>query len=253
MNSFRIDELGAAVRYIDISGGRPLVFLHGLGSASSFAFPGIAVHERLRPYRSILIDLLGFGYSDRPRGFSYSMDRQADVVARLLAYLEVEDAVLVGHSMGGAIAILVAAACPKRIGRLVLAEANLDPEPGIVSGIIARWAEEEYVVSQHANFVERMRAAGFGDYARTVEAAASVAMHRSAVDLIANRTPTFRDLLYSLPIPSMSLISEESHGDPDVERLPQRGIPVAIIPGSGHDMMTDNPAGLAEAIADAIG
>lgn len=253
MRSFRIDEHDAAMRYFDLPGDRPLVFLHGLGSASSFSFPSIATHERLRTQRSILIDLLGFGYSDRPTQFSYSMDDQARLVSRVLDHLEVEDATLFGHSMGGAIAILAAAAQPNRIGRLILAEANLDPEPGIVSGIIARWEEADYIECRHGAFVEQMRARGFADYARTVAAAAPVAMHRSAVDLIASRDPTFRDVLYSLPAPCTFLIGEHSLLDSDVDRLPQEGIPVAIVPNAGHDMMSDNPAGLASAIADAMG
>ena len=145
MRSFWIDEHHAAMRYFDLPGDRPLVFLHGLGSASSFSFPSIVAHERLRPRRLILIDLLGFGYSDRPAEFSYSMDDQANLVSRVLDHLEIVDATLFGHSMGGAIAILATAAQPHRIGRLILAEANLDPEPGIVSGIIARWEEGEYI------------------------------------------------------------------------------------------------------------
>jgi len=252
MNSYRIDELGAALRYVDLPGKRPVLFLHGLGSASSFAFPEIAEHPRLRHHRSILIDLLGFGYSDRPAAFSYSMHHQADIVARLLDHLKVEGAALVGHSMGGAIAVLVANARPSRVGRLVLAEANLDPEPGIVSGIVTQWQEEEYVESRHAVFVAQMRSRGFADYAQTVSTAAPVAMHRSAVDLIAHREPTFRNLLYTLPIPRDFLFGEENLADPDVKRLPQEGIPVTIVRGAGHDMMADNPDDFADAIADAI-
>jgi len=253
VNAFPVSEEASVLRYVDVPGTGPsLVFLHGLGSASSFAFPETALHPRLRSRRSILIDLLGFGYSDRPTAFSYSMKAHAEVVGKLLDHLAIEDAVLVAHSMGGAVAILAAASRPARVGRLVIAEGNLDPEPGIVSGMVARQAEHAYVESGHAEFVAALRAAGFKAYARTVEIASPIAMHRSAVDLIADRSPTFREILYALPMPRRFLISEESKNDPDVERLPRDGIPVSIVAAAGHDMMSDNPGGFAEAVADAI-
>jgi len=253
MRSVRIAEHDAQIRYHELPGdGPPLVFVHGLGSASSFAFPQIAAHPRLRRHRSILVDLLGFGYSDRPPTFSYTMDDHAKILCRLLDALGVAEPTVVGHSMGGAIAILVAKARQDQVSRLILAEGNLDPQPGIVSGGVARQAESQYVDEGHAAFARKMLDAGFEGYSRTVEAASPLAMHRSAVDLIADRSPTFREILYSLPIPRHFLISEESKTDPDVERLPRQGVSVAVVPRCGHDMMADNPEGFAEAIANAI-
>jgi len=253
MKSLRIDSAGAHLRYADCPGDAlPVVYLHGLGSASSYAFPAIAAHPKLRPHRSILIDFLGFGYSDRPATFGYTIEEHAQTVARLLDHLGVENAVVFGHSMGGAVALLVADLRPNRVDRLVIAEGNLDPEPGIVSGIIARRTEADYVAAGHARFVREMRTHGFADYARTLEAASPVAVHRSAVDLIADRDPTFRDLLARLTIPRTFLFGDENRADPDVERLPQHGIPVAIVPDAGHDMMADNPDALADAIAHAL-
>jgi len=253
MKTFPVSDAGAALRYADLPGDGPtLIFLHGIGSASSFAFPEIAASRPLRAHRSILIDFLGFGYSDRPTAFDYSMDAHAETVTQLLDDLAVTGASLIAHSMGGAIAILVAASRPAAVRRLVIAEGNLDPEPGIVSGIIATQEQETYVERGHAELVARMRSAGFSEYARTVEIASPIAMHRSAVALIAGRSPTFREILYSLPTPCRFLISEESKSDPDVKRLSDHGIPVSIVPSCGHDMMSDNPIGFAEAVAAAI-
>jgi len=253
VNSVPIEEHASSLRYLDRPGeGPPIVFLHGLGSASSFAFPAIAADPHLRSRRAILVDFLGFGYSDRPTTFAYSMDRHAETVVRLLDQLGLVAADLFGHSMGGAVAVLIAHARPARVARLVSAEGNLDPEPGIVSGIITQWSEAEYAASGHAEFLRGLRAQGFADYARTVEAAEPIAVHRSAVDLIADRDPTFRELLLRLPIPRTYLFSEESAGDPNTERLPRVGVSIGIVPAAGHDMMSDNPCGLAEAIANAL-
>lgn len=253
MNVYHVEKLGAHLRYHDLPGCDPaLVFLHGLGSASSSYFPGAAAHPRLRDHRSILIDFLGYGYSDRPNGFGYTMEGQAEIVGALLRSASVSECVLVGHSMGGSIAVLVAAATPNLVGRLIIAEGNLDPGPGMVSGSITSMTEEEFVAYGHAQFVSQMQSAGFLDYAGTLQACDPAALHRSAVSLIAPRHPTYRERLRRLGIPRTFLFGEENVPNPDVDRLAVDGVEVRILPGSGHNMMVDNPGGFAEAIADAI-
>ena len=72
MNVYQLPGLDAGIAYHDLGGPGPVcVYLHGLGSASSADYPAIAGHQLLAPYRSILIDLLGFGFSDRAESFSH--------------------------------------------------------------------------------------------------------------------------------------------------------------------------------------
>jgi pimeloyl-ACP methyl ester carboxylesterase len=59
----------------------------------------------LRERRKILIDLPGFGYSDKPRDFSYNIHEQALVLEQFLSHLRLQRFALFGHSMGGSIAI----------------------------------------------------------------------------------------------------------------------------------------------------
>jgi len=253
MNAYYIDRLGAHLRYHDLPGRDPvLVFLHGLGSASSSYFPRAVAHPRLRDHRAILVDLLGYGYSDRPEAFDYAMEAQAEIVVALLKELGVSASVLVGHSMGGSIAVLVSAAASGLIGRLVVAEGNLDPGPGMVSGPITSMTEEDFVESGHARFVDQIRSAGFPDYAGTLQACDPAALHRSAVSLIAPRRPTYRARLAQLSVPRTFIFGEKNVPNPDTERLTADGVKVRVIPESGHDMMVDNPDGFAEAVADAI-
>jgi len=98
--------------------GPAVVFIHGLG-ASMYSW-----RHQLEPvlaagYRVIAFDNRGFGFSDRPaRG--YSNADYARLVVALLDSLGVDDAVLVGHSMGAAIAAEVALTHPDRARGLVL-------------------------------------------------------------------------------------------------------------------------------------
>jgi pimeloyl-ACP methyl ester carboxylesterase len=100
-------------------GARTIVFLHGLGSSLKFwryqldAFAKAGFHV-------IAFDQLGFGKSDKPAEFPYTSESMAEVVDEVLASLGVERAVLVGHSMGGQVALATALRFPARVEALVL-------------------------------------------------------------------------------------------------------------------------------------
>lgn len=253
MNTFRLPGADAHLFYHDFPGVSPaLVMLHGLGSASSSWFPRAARHPRLCTFRSILVDLLGYGYSDRPAAHDYTMESQADHVAALLDHLSLQDCVVLGHSMGGSIATLVAHVRPDLVSHLVIAEGNLDPGPGFVSGRIATVSEQEFVDRKYGQFIAQLAAAGYYDYAGTVRAADPRCLHRSAVSLISDRAPTYRDCLYRFSGSRTYLFGERTLPDPDEHVLREHGIDVRIVPGAAHDMMTDNPDGFADAVADAL-
>ncbi|MGF1510564.1 MAG: alpha/beta fold hydrolase [Myxococcota bacterium] len=73
-----------------------------------------------RGFRVLALDLPGFGKSDKPRTFSYTMVDQAYVVLEFLKRVDAEDPVLVGHSMGGHISLALAIERPDVARALVL-------------------------------------------------------------------------------------------------------------------------------------
>ena len=81
MRSFKVPGADFYLRFHELSGlGVPLVFIHGLGCASSCDFPRVATDASLRPRRSFLLDLAGSGFSDKPQDFSYSLQAHVDCV-----------------------------------------------------------------------------------------------------------------------------------------------------------------------------
>jgi pimeloyl-ACP methyl ester carboxylesterase len=255
MRAFRYPPAEADLRYYDLPGREPaVVWIHGLGASGAQSFVDVARSTALGGRRSLIPDLLGFGLSDRPESICYSMEEHANSVAGLLGALDLGDTVLVGHSMGGAIALLVAARPQSRVVRVVLAEAHLDPAPGTISGFITQFSEGEYARFGHARLLQEAAAdpsVPVG-YVGSLGVADPVAMHRSARSLVAPRSPTFRDLLYALRIPRTFLVGERNAADPDVAELPRHGVPVRVIRGAGHDMMADNPSDFAAAVATAV-
>jgi pimeloyl-ACP methyl ester carboxylesterase len=99
-------------------GGPPVVFVHGLLSSSASFKRVLSSAAGGRP--AVAVDLPGFGSSDRPWPYDYTVGAQAGA---LLGYLDArgfDRVALVGNSLGGAVCLIAAAARPKRVAALVL-------------------------------------------------------------------------------------------------------------------------------------
>jgi pimeloyl-ACP methyl ester carboxylesterase len=107
--------------YVELNpkGQRTLVFIHGLGSYLKFWRYQLDVFAA-QGYRVIALDLPGYGKSDKPASFPYTMEAMADAVRELVTALGIEKPVLVGHSMGGQTALSYAIRYPEEPGALVL-------------------------------------------------------------------------------------------------------------------------------------
>jgi pimeloyl-ACP methyl ester carboxylesterase len=105
--------------------GRPLLFLHSLGPASSAAFLGLAVRPLVEAGFAVVgPDLPGYGLSAPLPPEQYAVPLLAERISRLADGLGWQRFVLVGHSWGGAIACHLAAASPDRITALVLVDSG---------------------------------------------------------------------------------------------------------------------------------
>ena len=97
--------------------GPTLLLLHGLGCDSTTWLPVMGrLAER---FRVIAPDFLGHGESDKPRG-DYSLGGYANAMRDLLTYLEVDRVTVVGHSLGGGVAMQFAYQYPERTERICL-------------------------------------------------------------------------------------------------------------------------------------
>jgi len=115
---YLIDLDGETLHYVDEGRGPPVVLIHGFGGHTfSYRF---LIPELARDHRVVAVDLLGFGYSERVPGADYSQEAQARRVLRLMDALGIQRASLVGHSMGGEVAMRAAAAAPERVAQLAL-------------------------------------------------------------------------------------------------------------------------------------
>lgn len=110
---------GNRIHYVDVGEGRPIVFLHGLG-AQLHHFRS-TLFGRFDPgYRLIALDRPGSGYSVRASGATGRLPEQAEIVRRFIETLRLEKPLVVGHSLGGAIALTLAVEHPEAISGVAL-------------------------------------------------------------------------------------------------------------------------------------
>ena len=96
-----------------------LVLIHGFAS-STLVWSKVFLRLASAGFRVIAIDMLGFGYSGKPRNGEYTIAGQAGILVGLLDRLKIQRATLVGSSYGGAVAVTCALDYPQRVSKLVL-------------------------------------------------------------------------------------------------------------------------------------
>lgn len=254
MRSAAVTPEGDHIRWVELPGQEPpRVYVHGLGATSPAYFTEVAVDPRLAGRRSLLIDLLGHGISDRPTTFDYTLEAHADALAGALTQAGVEGAELIAHSMGGSVAIVLAARHPRLVSRLVLIDANLDPIPRAPgssgSSGIASYTEEEF--ARGGGWAEVRDRVG-PQWWSTMRLAGREALHRSALHLTRGTVPTMRELLLDLKIPRAFLLPEADGPLPGTDALIESGVSVVAIPDCGHNIMLDNPEAFVKATAAAL-
>jgi pimeloyl-ACP methyl ester carboxylesterase len=112
----------ARIAYYDVGSGPAVLLLHGCPFASFVwrnIIPGLA-----STHRCVAPDLLGLGDTETSPTGDWSLTAQASTVIQLLDSLGIQRAHVVGHDHGGAVAQLLAADYPTRVGRLILANAE---------------------------------------------------------------------------------------------------------------------------------
>ncbi len=117
----RISAGGIETNYHDQGEGPPVLFIHGSGpGVSAWANWRLTMPALAKSYRVIAPDMVGFGFSDRPRDVEYRKETWIAQAIGLMDALGVEKAHVVGNSFGGAIALGLAIQRPERVNRLAL-------------------------------------------------------------------------------------------------------------------------------------
>jgi pimeloyl-ACP methyl ester carboxylesterase len=272
-DEWEIELHGHRVIYRIAGDGPPVVLIHGMvNSSKHWEQVALQLAER---YTVIAPDLLGHGDSAAVRG-DYSLGAHACSIRDLLTTIGIERATIVGHSLGGGIAMQFFYQFPQRVERLALiSSGGLGHEvspmlrgaalPGAAAGI---WlVANRRVQSALDSAGKRMRARGIrrGAYLQAVARAMrplqdAEARHaflqtlRSVID-VRGQHVSARDRLYLLgQLPTLIVWGERDHTIPMAHGLAAHElIPnsrFVTLPKAAHFPNLEDPNGLADALLD---
>jgi pimeloyl-ACP methyl ester carboxylesterase len=224
--------------------GAPILFLHGFGSTKE-DYADVVLNQAFDGHPIIAYDAPGCGETECDDLNAVSIPFLVETARRLLAHFSVADFHLVGHSMGGLTALLLADAEPTRVLSFTDIEGNVAPEDCFLSRQIMDFPSES-AEAFFENFVERTWHSHYHSSAfyaaslrHKVRAAAVPGIFKSMVEL-SDHGDLMRRFL-SLPCPRMFMHGEENDGLSYLSGLRENGVRVARIRSCGHFPMYSNP------------
>lgn len=240
-----------------------LLLIHGLGCSLKY-WKCVFEAEGLAHYRILALDLPGFGLSAKPDEYEYDLKSQAEIAHSLVQTLDIPQLTLIGHSMGGAIAILFAHTYPQMVERLLVLEPNLRADDAHLSREIIRHSEAEFInryekfkqmaIETVQNWFVNSHRADIEEYIGELLKTTPTSMYRSARSLMeVTGDETLLLQFQRLSMPKYFLIGEESLKIRSIPKSFQNSsIKSIIVPGVGHMMMVDSPRGFTQSLASIL-
>jgi pimeloyl-ACP methyl ester carboxylesterase len=220
------------------AGGPVVVLVHGLGGRAE-DWSNLAPYFARAGFRVYMPDLFGFGRSEKPAEFSYSVHDQANVVVDFMDALGLKEVELGGWSMGGWIVQIVAGTHPERVKRLMVFDsAGLYEKPDWNTNLFMPKTAVELDELEALLTPDPPRIPGF--VARDILRIS--AEHRwvtqRAIDTMLTGKDTTDSLLQEMKMPVLILWGKEDHITPlDEGKKMQQLIPeskLLVYDGCGH-------------------
>jgi pimeloyl-ACP methyl ester carboxylesterase len=235
-----ITVTGYRIHYYDLGPkmGQPVVLVHGLGGRSE-DWRNLAPYLARAGYRVYLPDLPGYGRSEKPANFSYSVTDEAGIVVGFFDALGLKQVDLGGWSMGGWVVQRVAATRPDRVEKLMLFDsAGLNAKPDWNTALFTPTSPDELAQLDVVLMPDPPSVPGFvaRDILRRSSRNAWV-IHRALDSMLTGRDVTDA-LLPAMKMPVLLVWGSEDHitpaslGQKMHSLVPQSQLDV--IPGCGH-------------------
>jgi pimeloyl-ACP methyl ester carboxylesterase len=243
--------------------GPAILLLHGFGAAIDWwdeIAPVLAAHHRV-----IRLDLIGHGGTAAP-ALGYSIPRQAQLAAAVLDKLDIEHVTVIGHSMGGEVAVALAEIQPERIERMILIDSPATAETSftIMTKIYLMPIVGEVLCHfQTDQAIRRGLAQGFAPnfaipqkFVADLRQLTYCAFRTAHNESIAYRTtkPPYERLAAMKPCPPLLAIigSLDAIVPPQHAKLFEGvlGAKVAVIEAAGHSPMVEAPTKTLKLIED---
>jgi pimeloyl-ACP methyl ester carboxylesterase len=233
--------------------GAPLVFLHGFGSTKE-DYADIVLHRAFDGRPFLAFDAPGCGDTHCGDQSQISIPFLVSTAQAMLAHFGIEHFYLVGHSMGGLTALLLAHAEPGRVLSFVNIEGNVAPEDCFLSRQIVNYPSDDAECFFDDFIARTRRAPAYASalYAaglkHKVRAGAVAGIFRSMVQL--SDHGALMDKFLGLPMPRMFMHGQQNASLSYLPQLRSLGVRVEGVPECGHFPMYSNPPYMWDAIAE---
>ena len=261
------DSSAGRMHYIDEGTGTPILFCHG-NPTWSFLYRGIV--SRLRDqFRCIAVDYLGFGLSEHPESYGYTIEEHARTTGELVDHLGLDGFIVMGQDWGGPVSLAVATARAGRVSGVVLGNTWFWPS-GLTLRLFSRFLGSGLMqrkILEDNFFVERIMPAGSAKTLSDLERAhyrrvqPSPAARRGIALMpkqLIGATPLLERLSREVPEKLGSKPALITWGMQDIGFRPAMitkmraafdDVVVLELPRAKHYIQEDAPAEIAEAIA----
>lgn len=243
------------VSYVEAGNGPPVILIHGI-PVWGYLWHGI-YPELTRTHRVLIPDLPGFGFSDKADCFDRSIAAQAQMIDAWLDQLGISHATIVGHDIGGGVALRLATRFPERVDRLIVMntvcydswpielmlqfghpEAHRKLSASFAVRVLRQALKAGFASSNHRDLLE--------DFLSPYTTEVSKLSHiRNAAALNTNLTTEISHLLPGIKIPTLVLWGEDDRFQPVHygERLAKDipGSRLIRVKNARHFLMWDQP------------
>jgi pimeloyl-ACP methyl ester carboxylesterase len=235
--------------------GTPLVFLHGFGSSKE-DYADVVQHHKLAEHPVLAFDAPGCGATTCSDLDAISIPFLLAIAEQVLEARQIDRCHLVGHSMGGLTALLLADRDPTRVAGFVNIEGNVAPEDCILSRQIVTHPHDD-ADTFLARFAERVGASRFystslfaASLPHKVRAQAVKPIFESMVE-VSDRGDLL-NLFLGLPVPTMFMYGEQNSSLSYLPAMAESGVELARISHSGHFPMYANAPEMWARISDFV-
>ncbi len=219
-------------------GANWLVCLHGLQSNRQL-FDKFFNDHRFSQFSLLTVDLIGFGQSSKPTNFSYEHAEQVKILEALLLFEKIKSGIVLGHSLGGMLAILLSQSKSFSMKALTSLEGNLLEQDCGKSRDFAMFSEDQFnqeypkfleILSRGQSVSERQRT----EWLKSIPA--YVIRKTSVATLELCRKRTLIEIFEKLQIPRLLIVGEKGSFK---SRPTGKELTIETITDAGHFMLLE--------------
>jgi len=155
------DANGQKIHYVEAGRGTPVILVHGLTANLGLNWVGPGIFGELsKKYRVVALDLPGHGFSGKPHQMTWYGTRMVDDLVLLMDHLKIQKAHVVGYSLGGFIALKMAAMHPDRLLSVAPCGSGWTSNPGRDLDFMRTMAESIEKGDGYGSLLERLQPVG---------------------------------------------------------------------------------------------